>query len=434
MKRLTLPELFVLLLSAACVSILLLAAACTDSTQPLEPDGLNPYFDVAVGTITQITMDPADQQQPAISGDRIVWEDFRNGDWDIYMYDLATGTETQITTDPASQYGPAISGDRIVWVDRRNGNRDIYMYDLTSGTESQITTDPAEQELPKISGDRIVWIEGPGRDLNMFDLATGTQTTVAADPESHFLVHNDISGDRIVWAQKDDVPDNYEIRMYDLATGTETQIITDPIYDHTNSAISGNRIVWLRSGFTPYVIYMLDLATGTQTPVASRYTPADNLDFSGDRIVWEDNGYGDIFVLDLATGTETQIAEPGNQDHPAIFGDRIVWEDDRNGNGDIYMFEPGVVQPPSLQDLSDLVDQYEAAGSITNHGTAESLHAFIRQIGSDLGTGDLDAACARFDHFISAVANKSGKQIEAVVAQTLIDLAQALKDEYGCSS
>jgi hypothetical protein len=36
----------------------------------------------------------------ANAGDRIVWWDNRNGNWDIYMYDLATQTEAQITTDP----------------------------------------------------------------------------------------------------------------------------------------------------------------------------------------------------------------------------------------------------------------------------------------------------------------------------------------------
>ncbi|HII80393.1 MAG TPA: cell surface protein, partial [Methanosarcina sp.] len=78
------------------------------------------------------------QKIPAIYEDRIVWQDNRNGNWDIYMYNLSTSTETQITTNQSNQWNPAIYGDRIVWGDDRNSNEssdfymdsnsDIYMY------------------------------------------------------------------------------------------------------------------------------------------------------------------------------------------------------------------------------------------------------------------------------------------------------------------
>ncbi|MDP2939726.1 MAG: hypothetical protein Q8O13_06600 [Candidatus Omnitrophota bacterium] len=113
---------------------------------------------VAIETpIIQITTNPADQRYPDISGDRIVWEDYRNGNSDIYLYDLLTNEERRITTHPAAQWYPAISGDRIVWMDLRNGNYDIYLYDLSTHTEQQITTNPADQRYPAISGNRIVW-------------------------------------------------------------------------------------------------------------------------------------------------------------------------------------------------------------------------------------------------------------------------------------
>lgn len=78
-------------------------------------------------TETQIITDGSDQECPAIYGDKIVWQDIRNGNWDIYMYDLSTSTKTQITTDGSWQISPAIYGNNIVWIDDRNGNGDIYM-------------------------------------------------------------------------------------------------------------------------------------------------------------------------------------------------------------------------------------------------------------------------------------------------------------------
>ncbi len=74
----------------------------------------------------------------AIYGDRIVWEDLRNGTGDIRMYDLSTGEEKLITEDSFWQEAPDIYEDRIVWTDYRNGNKDIYVFDLSSGESGPI--------------------------------------------------------------------------------------------------------------------------------------------------------------------------------------------------------------------------------------------------------------------------------------------------------
>ena len=39
--------------------------------------------------------------------------------------------ESRITTNTKDQLYPSIYGTRIVWEDYRNGNSDIYMYDLS---------------------------------------------------------------------------------------------------------------------------------------------------------------------------------------------------------------------------------------------------------------------------------------------------------------
>lgn len=93
-------------------------------------------YDLKTGFETQITTDPLTQERAAIFGDRIVWEDSRNGreNTDIYMYDLTTGIETRITNDPAHQQSPVIFGNRIVWQDNRDGNSDIYMYTLSTSS------------------------------------------------------------------------------------------------------------------------------------------------------------------------------------------------------------------------------------------------------------------------------------------------------------
>ena len=127
------------------------------------------------GPAVQVTTSTAAQSNPATDGARVVYEDVRNGNYDIYMYDPATGVETRITSNPAAQRNPDISGNVIVWEDERNGNSDIYAYDIATGTEHRVTTSGFNQIQPAISGGRIVWHDNrsamTSADIYMFTLA-----------------------------------------------------------------------------------------------------------------------------------------------------------------------------------------------------------------------------------------------------------------------
>ena len=261
-----------------------------DSEQDPEPEEEKEIVSIATNT--------AEQFNPCIYENKIVWEDSRNGNSDIYMYDLTTGQERQITTDTDYQENPAIYADKVVWEDKRNGNSDIYLYDLTTGQETPITTNTADQSDPAIYIDKIVW--------------------------------------------EDKRNGNSDIYMYDLTTGQETQITTNTVSQY-DPAIYSDKIVWedKRNGNSD--IYMYDLTTGQETPIttntASQYGPA----IYADKIVWADyrnDGYADIYMYDLTTGQETPITtNTASQYGPAIYADKIVWADKRNGNSDIYMHD-----------------------------------------------------------------------------------------------
>ena len=118
-------------------------------------------------TITEIQITKNFSDCPAIYDNKIVWQDKRNGNWNIYMYDLSTKKETQITTNKFDQINPDIYGNKVVWQDERKGNWDIYMYDLSTKKETQITTNASNSERPDIYGDKIVWSDdrnGKGYD------------------------------------------------------------------------------------------------------------------------------------------------------------------------------------------------------------------------------------------------------------------------------
>ena len=101
---------------------------------------------------------------PAISGDLVVWQDDRDGDWNIYLENLTTHQETQITSDPSDQQYPAISGNRIIWSDSPstpnpkifiNGTAPGREYSLTPGL---LTGNP--NEPPALAGETAVWAQG----------------------------------------------------------------------------------------------------------------------------------------------------------------------------------------------------------------------------------------------------------------------------------
>ncbi len=286
----------------------------------------------------RITTNSNTQYMPAVSNNRIVWWDFRNGEnnWDIYLYDLSTNAERRITVNSANQGRPRISGNCIVYSDKRNGNWDIYLYDLTTNTERQITSNPADQLSPAISGNRIVWEDyrNGNSDIYMYDLSTNKEKRITVNTFDEN--YPEISGDRIVWV--DYRNGNSDIYLYDLAANAERRITTDPSM-HGFPAISGNRIVWTDDRNGNLDIYLYDLTTNTERQVTTDIQGQIYPHISGDRIVWEDgrNGNFDIYLYDLAANKEQQLTSNLDwQRNPDISGDNIVWEDYRNGNAEIY--------------------------------------------------------------------------------------------------
>ena len=102
---------------------------------------------------TQITTNKSTQRKPAIYENKIVWQDERNGNQDIYIYDLKTSTENSISVNEANQSDPAISGDKVVWVDELKIddpeipadsylaiNNLVCVYDLSISTETQLSS------------------------------------------------------------------------------------------------------------------------------------------------------------------------------------------------------------------------------------------------------------------------------------------------------
>ncbi|MHB1389976.1 MAG: hypothetical protein ACYCXF_01915 [Thermoleophilia bacterium] len=144
--------------------------------------------DVVSGTVYPVCTNTDDQYSPVVSGTRVFWQDYRNGNWDIYMKDLATGVETRLTTNTQQQSWPSADGDFVVFKDTRNGNEDIYLKRISTGVEQMISADPvtnssALQKLPVISGTTIAWMDKSAGNWDIYSAKdTGPPQILAASP------------------------------------------------------------------------------------------------------------------------------------------------------------------------------------------------------------------------------------------------------------
>lgn len=257
------------------------------------------WYDFITGEETQIASNTAHKEHPAVFAENIlcerepcpqpfliVWTDERNGNKDIYMYDFNTGKETQITTDPANQEQQAIFNNKIVWSDSRNGNSDIYLYDLFTKEEIQITKDMADQVRPSIYGDKIVWQDyrNGNSDIYLYDLTTKEEIQITTNKEFQF--NPIIYQDKIVW--KDIRDGNSDIYLYDIITGKEIQITTNSA-DQERPALYIDKIVWedLRNGNPD--IYLYDLTTKEEIQVTTDTGYQGSPVISGDKIIWLDD-------------------------------------------------------------------------------------------------------------------------------------------------
>lgn len=314
-------------------------------------------------TETRITTNPSNSQNPAIYGNNIVWQDDRNGNWDIYIYNLSTHQEIH-TTNKSNQTNPAIYGDKVVWQDDRNGGSDIYLQDLTTKKQTRVTTS-GKAYNPRINGNRIVWQDKRNGqdnwDIYMYDISSGKETQITTNESNQ--TNPDIFGDRIVWFDDRNIGKNVDentyghplIYMYNVSTFVETPINYEEIFYFVwgSPRIYGDRIVWMAEGVgTNYNIYIYDLSTSKTTMIEPPLSAGSDSDpaIYGNRIVWTrgemspGNDNNDIYMYDLSTSTGTQITtNEYMQGEPAIYGDRIVWVDERNRNQndeinyDIYM-------------------------------------------------------------------------------------------------
>lgn len=270
---------------------------------------------------------------PDVWENRIVYEDERYSDRDIYLFDMDNMTEFRVTSAAGDQEDPLIWGDNIIWEYWDFSETNIYLYNLQTGGPVQITPGGSSQYLGGIWEDRIVW--GDYRhstpSVYLYNITTGIETRVV-DLEKGFLGLPDIDGDRIVYTDDRDDDMDYEVYLYDLSTGRE-RTLSGGYYSDQYPKISGDYVVFENDrGIDMEYVMVKDINGGNSRQISpSGENTIVNPDIFNNKVVWADkrSGYFEIFLFDINTGRELQITDNIGLDHYVrIHGDRLVWSGD----------------------------------------------------------------------------------------------------------
>lgn len=242
-----------------------------------------------------VTSNSADQAHPSISENIIVWQDFRNGNWDIYGYDISTSQEFAVNTDTGNQEQPVVSGSWVAWQDDRNGNQDIYAYNLSTLELIQVTSHVRDQMHPALSGTTLAWEDyrHGAASIYTYDLTSRAETRYSVSSSNETLPA--ISPNGLSWT--DDR--NSQADVYFSSSQYNEARLTYGAGDHSQTTMQGGLIV-----YTNY-------EAGAGDPNLSFYDTASNL--------------GAV----LSSNTS-------RQEEPALGTGVLLWQDDRDGIAQIY--------------------------------------------------------------------------------------------------
>jgi beta propeller repeat protein len=271
-----------------------------------------------------------------------------------------------LTHDLAAQIEPAISGNLIVFTDFRNAQADIYLWDLgvDPNRETRLTDGPQEEHSPDISGTTVVYVDaGPdtgGGDIMALEIG-GAARPVAVESRSR-QTHPAVKGTLVAW--EDDRDGNPEIYARDLLTGEQKRITATADDAEMDPAVDGGRVVFARR--TPdgrCGIHLVDFATLATRVIAAGNACYRHPDIDGDFVVYDGtpDGTQDIFVHDLRDSSTTRVVLAGIQREAHISGpwlsaEKVAMVPFQNSNVKIYH----IPQQTPLEPLTAETNEFDS--------------------------------------------------------------------------
>lgn len=323
----------------------------------------------------------ARQKEVHAFGRRVVWQDQRSGDWDIYALDLLdeTAVPVRITTTELNQERPRTDGRFVVWEDRRpDGNWDVWCKDLETGDPAFAVTATAgfDERKPVIYWPWVVYqsksIANPSAPYQLFSRNLLTAETQAVDSTTQDQLDPSIHKQRVVWQDFRDVGYG-EIYMKDLHSGIVQRITNDPGGQYY-PVIFEPWIVWADNRDLQFDLYGLNWNRGGEVRLTE--TPEDETrpQVNGEWVVYQEDSAGEadinLRVLHLSNLANIQLTnEQSEKEKPCMASGKLFWVDLRNGFRQVMAGPVPDLQPVFNNRNTVAVTQ----GMVDNQGDAYTL-------------------------------------------------------------
>lgn len=285
----------------------------------------------------------------------IVWQEEIDGYYEIYFKRSTDGGATwdadkRLTTKTSDSWNPsvAISGSvvRVVWEDERQGNSEIYYKTSTDGgvtwgADTRLTNDPANSWNPTVAVSgldvHVTWYDDRNGSGNWEiyykrsadgGLSWGAETRMTNNSHISRYPCIAVSGSAVHLVWHDDRDGNYEIYYKQstdggLSWGADTRLTNAAdISMYPNVTVSGSvvHLVWFDMRDGNYEIYYKRSTDGGTT--------------------WEADTR---LTNDLAFSFYPSVAVSGNTVH-------VVWQENRDGNNEIYYKRNPTGDPVGIND------------------------------------------------------------------------------------
>jgi beta propeller repeat protein len=277
-------------------------------------------------------------QSPRASGDYVVWQDRRHGQWAIYAYDLRRGEELRITREACDDTAPSISGRIVVWQRVCRGSEQgsyqygIYAYDLASEAEFVVYEAERATVFPKVEGNYVVWLTEYGcpdpvcRGAVGIPMAQNLETIETWQlSDERQATSIDLSGGLARWRAPETVYDLEEKRT----------LLVLPSSWFVEAAADDQLVYRERQGDN--ALFVVDARSGQSALLASVQTQAGETNYqfvyAPERalLVWvrgTSTYHSNLFAYDLGLETERQLTAIDEQaaSRPSLAGDILAWE------------------------------------------------------------------------------------------------------------
>ncbi|MBP7716007.1 MAG: PKD domain-containing protein [Methanoregulaceae archaeon] len=231
---------------------------------------------------------------PSISDDTIVWAGaVAGGDYDIYKYDVATGIESVLVSNPYEQHFPKLSGDYLVYGEYRSDHAELWSYNLNTLETTRISEQLSSTGVRPfdIDGDYGVYLESipytPYSILHLVNILTHESIQIGETATEKYNPR--ISGTRVVWEQVEEkrIQSENDVYLYDSTTGIVSKLLLDS-GDEYNPAIYGDYVVWIDAQSGGGDVYVHNLVDDTTLPLTtdseSQMYPA----IGPSTVIWEE--------------------------------------------------------------------------------------------------------------------------------------------------